>query len=245
MFKDYIYLLCQRMHALRGRKVFVPGVCYGKHLFELASCRPKQIVACDLSEYPEEWDFIRTTLRDQMGVDVVFLKGDIDDPRVKNFAPFDWIISEGVLEHVKDPEGFLKGCRRLLTDDGHFYASFGPLWYGPGGDHLNWGEGGQFHHLVLSQEEYAARIADLSVNADLETMAGIFLYRHKLFSYLHARQYLEVLNRSGLAKRLLWVKYCSATGEFFRKNPGAALPATDTFDQYCSGMYLWARRAAR
>ena len=48
MFKDYVYRLCDKFKPLKGANIFVPGVGYGKNLFQLAAMKPKLIVGFDL-----------------------------------------------------------------------------------------------------------------------------------------------------------------------------------------------------
>jgi len=57
-------------------------------------------------------------------------------------------------EYVKNLPLFLRQCNSLLKEQGNFYASFGPVWYGQGGDHLYWGLEGIFNYLLLDKNEY-------------------------------------------------------------------------------------------
>lgn len=242
-FKEHLYGICNRTYRIEGSSVFVPGCGYGKHLSELAMFRPKVIVACDLYEYAEEWDFLRECIQKKLGVKIIFLNSGINDNAVKEFAPFDWIINDAVLEHVRDLGSFLAQCSALLKESGHFFASFGPLWYGPYGDHIAWGLEGLFNHILLDNKEYEERLNSVQGKNSTE---GAFIVRHRLLSYLHAGEYLELLERTGFVKNLLWVKFSTQAWKYFKcygeREALLSERGCDVFDRYCHGMMIWARK---
>ena len=230
MFKEYVYGSCNRINQIRGSVIFVPGCGYGQHLITLANFEPRLIVACDLYEYQEEWKFVQEVVNRE-GTEIIFLKGDIDNPIIHDKAPFDWIITDAVLEHVRDLPFFLRQCNSLLKKDGNFYASFGPIWYGPGGDHLDWGLEGIFNHLLLDTND---------------STKGVFMCKNKQFSYLHANEYLDILKRADFQIDKLWMKSSSIARNFFKcypeKEAHVELRGSTVFERYCSGMYLWATK---
>lgn len=245
MFKEYVYSICHRIHPIKNSSVLVPGCGYGLHLITLSSFKPKMIVACDLYEYKNEWDFLQEVIK-KNGVDIIFLKSDISQSTIHRMAPFDWIITDAVLEHVNDLNSFLKECHILMKDDGRFYASFGPIWYGPGGDHIEWGWEGLFNHLLLSENDYNAKLAILPTDKEQDSTEGVFIAKNRLFSYLHAKEYLDILDKCEFLKEFLWVKFSTPAARYFKRYPeretflqnqGATL-----FDRYCSGMYMWAKK---
>jgi len=245
MFKEYVYGSCNRINQIRGSVIFVPGCGYGQHLITLANFKPRLIVACDLYEYPEEWKFVQEVVRKE-GTDIVFLKGDIDNPIILDKAPFDWIITDAVLEHVKDLPLFLRQCNSLLKEQGNFYASFGPIWYGPGGDHLYWGPEGIFNHLLLDKNEYECKVSSLEDDADEDSTQSLFMFKNKQFSYLHANEYIDILKRADFLLGKLWIKSSSIAWRYFRlypeKEARVELRGSNAFDRYCSGMYIWAMK---
>ena len=78
MFKQYAYRICDKLRPIRSSSVLVPGIGYGQNLLQLAAFRPKEIVAFDLFDYPEEWSFVAAKAKKDFGVPVTFYKGDFD-----------------------------------------------------------------------------------------------------------------------------------------------------------------------
>ena len=245
MFKEYVYNICNRIHPIKNSSVFVPGCGYGLHLITLSDFNPKLIVACDLYEYKNEWNYLQEVIK-KKGVDIMFLKSDINDSRLNRMAPFDWIITDAVLEHVNDLNSFLKECHIMMKSDGRFYASFGPIWYGPGGDHIDWGLEGLFNHLLLSEDEYDTKLSILTNQKEEDSTEGVFIVTNRLFSYLQAREYPDILDKCEFLKEILWVKFSTPAWKYFKLYPDREYilkqQGANTLDRYCSGMYIWARR---
>src|SRR3989344_541362 len=247
MFKEHVYKYCSRFIPIRGASVLVPGIGYGKNLLQLAAFRPKEIVAFDLYEYPEMWRFLAEKIQKEFGVPVTFYKGDFDAVPRDHAGSFDFVISDAVLEHVPDMPKFAAGSRDFLKPGGIFYASFGPLWYGPSGDHAEWGPDKIFDHILLSKEAYLKQLNDAppEVACD-DSCETLFMIRENLFSYLRGAQYLEYIEGNGLkifdlrskvslrAMRLLAERKDIATELDTRQFP--------LFDRYSGGMYIWARK---
>jgi SAM-dependent methyltransferase len=245
MFKKYAYNVWNHFYPLKGAAVLVPGVGYGRSLFQLALFKPKIIVAFDLYEYSEEWALVSKKLLDAFGVPVLFFQGDFDNLPRTYLDFFDFVISDAVLEHVKDLPAFAEHSKRLLKDNGIFYASFGPIWFGPGGDHLYWGSDRLFDHLTLPEDVYRKNFEARFPHIHPDSTEGAFIVAHKLLSYLEAKDYLEILSRQGFQKLLLFAKIAMAAIALFKRKPEInelldrrALPA---FDRFCSGIYLWMR----
>ena len=245
MFKEYVYGICNRIHPIRGSNILFPGCGYGLHLITLSRFKPKRIVAFDLYEYKNEWDFLQEIIK-KNGVDIIFLNSDIGHPSINKLAPFDWVITDAVLEHVSDLNSFLKECYALMRGNGRFYAGFGPIWYGPGGDHIDWGLEGLFNHLLLSENDYNAKLFSLNSDKEGDSTEGVFMVKNRLFSYLHAKEYLGILEKCGFLKESLWVKFSTNAWKYFKRYPERETvlqnQGVDLFDRYCSGMYIWARK---
>ena len=133
-----------------------------------------------------------------------------------------------------------------MKKDGNFYASFGPIWYGPGGDHLDWGLEGIFNHLLLDTNEYECNVNSLEEDANEDSTKGVFMCKNKQFSYLHANEYLDILKRADFQIDKLWMKSSSIARNFFKcypeKEAHVELRGSTVFERYCSGMYLWATK---
>lgn len=247
MFKGYVYNICNKMLPIKDSSILVPGCGYGLHLITLSLYRPKRIVAFDLYEYPEEWGFVYDVIR-KAGVEIKFLIGDTKNQALKDVGFFDWIITDSVLEHVKNLNPFLEDCYYLLKENGRFYACFGPIWYGPGGDHIDWGSEGLFNHLLLSKNDYNVKFKLFSLNSDKEgdSTEGVFMVKNRLFSYLQAKEYLDISEKCGFLKEYLWIKFSTNAWKYFKRYPERETllqnQGVDLFDRYCSGMYIWARK---
>ena len=202
MHKEYVYSLCNNLRVSKNSAVLIPGAGYGRNLFQLARWKPKTIVAFDLYEYREEWKYLTKKIKDEFGVDVLFFKGDFSALPSKYFIFFDFIISDAVLEHVKNLNAFMESSRKFLKKDGIFYASFGPLWYGPGGDHVALKDGDIYNHLILSPEEYENRFRDSFKEINNDSCEGAFLVKEKLFSYLKISDYFDIF-------QITWLIYSS------------------------------------
>lgn len=161
MFKKTIYRKCEKFLPIKNAFVLSPGIGWGKNLITLATFKPKKIVAFDLFEFKEEQDFLRDLLKEKFDLEVEFYKGDFESLPEKYRNSFDGVITKAVLEHVKDLPKFLEDMNKFLKKGGIFYGSFGPIWYGAGGDHVGWGEKGLFYHLLADQEEYERNLFSL------------------------------------------------------------------------------------
>lgn len=246
MFKSYIYDACDRFSPIENSSVLIPGIGYGRNLLQVAAHRPKRIVAFDLYEYREEWDFLKKEFKEKFGVDSVFLKGGFEALDEKWLNSFDFVITEGVLEHTRDIPGFLADSKKFLKDGGIFYASFGPLWWGPGGDHLNWGEKELFNQVLLSKEEYKKRFDEKFKQEKLtdDSAEGAFLVDKKLFSFLKVDEYLGDLERAGgFEKELAYAKISRKAMSLLEENPDLARRLdggnVPLFDRFCGGLFLW------
>lgn len=247
MFKNYVYRRCNALVPLRGAAVLVPGVGFGRNLFQLAAWKPKIIVAFDLYRYDEEWSFLKKKIKNEFGVEVSFYEGGFGSlpESLKNY--FDFIISDAVLEHVKDIPDFINQSRIFLKNDGIFYASFGPVWFGPCGDHLDWEGAEIFNHLLLSGEEHEKRIKEVFGESKIEadSCEGFFLLKEKLFSYLKVEDYLNLFLKAGFKKEIIYAKISSRAlkltksgSPIFEELDRRQFPK---FDRFCGGMYFWLR----
>lgn len=247
MSKGRVYGKCDSLAPLRDASVLVPGVGYGRNLFQLAAWKPKTIVAFDLYRYEEEWVFLRDKIRDEFGTELVFYEGGFESLPKSLENSFDFIISDAVLEHVKNMPDFVAQSKVFLKDNGVFYASFGPIWYGPCGDHLDWEGSEIFNHLVFSGGEYDKRIKEVFGEPKIadDSCEGFFLLKEKLFSYLKAEEYFNLFFGAGFRKELICAKISSratklaeAGDSVFKELDRLAVPE---FDRFCGGMYFWLR----
>jgi SAM-dependent methyltransferase len=181
MFKSKVYAMCNKESRLRDADILVPGIGYGHNIFQLATFRPRRIVGFDLYEYPEEWTYMRKEVKEKFGVELVFLKGGFPSLPDEYKNSFDVIISDAVLEHVKDVKAFMESSGVFLKKNGAFYASFGPIWYGPDGDHIDWGRKDAFRHLIDSEGDYRNAVMAEKKKGRWEIRAKEYLCTGKSF----------------------------------------------------------------
>lgn len=243
MFKIYVYKICNKLYPLKGSTICIPGVGYGRNLFQLAAFKPKSIVAFDLYDYPEEWEFIKKAVKNKFGVEINFLRGDINRLAEVYKKYFDFVVTDAVLEHVNDLPYFTQNLKKILKETGIFYASFGPVWYGPGGDHIYWGPKKIFDHLVLSKEIYQKNFNERFSSIEKDSTEGAFIVTNKLLSYLSVQKYFEILSETGFEKVLAFAKISTEAISLLRQKPEIHdfLDKKDVprFDRLCSGLYLW------
>lgn len=244
MFKSVVYKKCDQISSLKGKDILVPGVGYGRNLFQLAVFKPKKIVGFDLYDYPEEWEYVGKNLKKYFGVEVEFKKGGFESmDNISN--SFDWIISDAVLEHVGNLDKFMLDSYRLLKKGGYFYASFGPIWYGPSGDHMDWGIGGAYNHIIQNENEYHKGIQEKEKSGEGNSVEGTFLVKNKIFSYLALEEYFRVFYKNNFRDKLKFLKVSSvALRELASLQVREALEEhkAPKLDRFISGAYVWLKK---
>ncbi len=242
MFKEYAYALCNNIQVIENSTVLIPGCGYGHNLFQLAAWKPKKIVAFDLFEYQQEWDYVKKNALDIFGVQIEFYNGDFSKVPDNYINSFDFIISDAVLEHVKDLSQFLFSSNKFLKEKGVFYASFGPLWYGPGGDHIDWGNGKEFNHLIVPEELYNIELSKKNISMINNSCDGFYMVKEKLFSYLCIEEYFKFFKENNFTVLQSFAKISTRAISYIKKNK-RILDSNNVplFDRYCSGIYVWMR----
>lgn len=245
MFKKHVYKICDNYRPLRDSIVCVPGIGYGRNLFQLAAFKPKRIIAFDFYEYAEEWEFLERIIRDKFGVEVVFHKGGSSGIAEKYKDYFDFVLTDAVLEHVSDLKSFADDIKIVLKNYGIFYAGFGPIWYGPSGDHIHWGNGRLFDHLLSSKEEYKKHFEERFKDIEDDSTEGAFIVNNNLLSFLQAKTYFDTLSETGFGKLCAFAKISTDAISLFKKRPEIHNYLNNknvpVFDRFCSGLYLWLR----
>lgn len=221
LFKEYTYALCNRFRTLREAVIIVPGAGYGRFILSLAQWRPARIVAFDPIDFSAEWSLVQGLARDIFGVRADFFCGDFNKVReVCGDLLFDFVISDAVLMHVRDMRTFAIQSVNILKPGGVFHATYGPSWYGPRGDMLPWGEDEVFYHLLLEpaiyEQEVKRLLANVHVSSEYRAYFELFA-RERPFSFLRGREYLEILERAGLKKELLYAQIDIHTLDMLRR----------------------------
>ena len=187
--------IADRYHRIKDKTIIVTGCGYGKHLYTIADKFSPKVMYC-MDPYPRAtWAQVKELIESRTGVIIEFHNGTLQQvSRKLGINSIDIIISDAVLEHIKEMDSFLKAAHSVLKKNGGFYAGFGPLWFSPGGDHHNWGVNREYDHIMLNPEQYDNRWKEFEKNnpgKDEET----FLYKHGLFNYLRPQEYVNYFRK--------------------------------------------------
>lgn len=243
MFKTYVYKIHNRFKSLRDSHILVPGIGYGKNLFQLACFRPKMIVAFDLYEYPAEWQYLEKKIYQEFKVKVCFRKCDIHSLPQRYSDLFDSLICDAVLEHMDNLPEFIVASKQFLKKGAIFYSSLGPIWYGPYGDHIDGGKNRFFDHLILSREQYQKNFDQRFSYIKEDSTEAVFIVKNNLFSYFSTQEYLKCLQEAGFRKLLCFAKISTPAISLLSQNREICTLLDERkvpdFDRYCSGLYIW------
>jgi len=211
--------------SLEGETVAVLGCGYGLDLLTWFPYRPARILAVDVVNYADAWRRLEQLGREH-GIEIECIQYDLTQPHWDFAQPGSVRLSSAfqVLEHISDLPTFLAANRELLGAGGVFEAVYGPLWYGPHGDHVYpRSEDRIFNHLLLDDHEYDQYVEDtLSEWEHHDTgMEGPFLLQRGLFSFLRPREYLDAFREASYDVAFAHAVLSSDAQRFRRRNPNA------------------------
>jgi SAM-dependent methyltransferase len=192
-----------RYMPLQGCDVLVAGCGTARDIESWVRLKPRRVVGIDWFSYARAWElWQRRYLQIAPKVEVLFAQADL--ARMSDFpdASFDLIASDAVFEHLKNLPDVLAEFHRILRPGGVLYATFGPLWYGYGGDHVSGYDSvtSGYNHLVLEGDTYQHYLDEMGGHIHSEHDGRTWI-EHDLFSRLTPRQYLYCLEHVGF-KRL-------------------------------------------
>lgn len=196
--------------------VLVQGTGTGWDVISWAAMRPREIIATDLFPFPDSWGEIAAYCRERFGVPVRFEAAPLEDHGFLADGSVDLAVSDAVFEHCVDLGAVMAETRRVLKPGGRVYASYGPLWYGPGGDHFS-GRGGLrtiYNHVLLAPDAYRAYFEG-ERRAEEDFQSGGRYVELDLFSKLTTREYLATFEAAGFAREGL-IYLAAAAGLRFR-----------------------------
>lgn len=209
-----------RRANLASATLLVQGTGTGWDVVSWAALGPARIVATDLYPFPESWEEIARHCRDAFGVTVEFRAVPLEDHGFIADGSIDICASDAVFEHCTELEAVLSETRRILRPGGTVYATYGPLWFAPGGDHFS-GRGGLhtvYNHIALEPEAYR-RYFEAERAAVEDFQSGGRYVVLDLFSKLTTRQYLAAYARAGLLRDGLILELSPDALAFRRRFP--------------------------
>jgi SAM-dependent methyltransferase len=245
-------LFCARqLHGLEDKTVLVLGCGFGDDAVAWLPHRPGRIIGVDIVNYQRCWERAveqfsgPATALEFMQRDLVSHDWDFLKP-----GSVDVIFSYAVLEHISDLALLARRAVAALKPGGLFVATYGPLWYGPNGDHtFPLSEEDYYNHLLLDDAGYEAYIEKtMGEWAHQEHgCEGPFLLERGYFSFLRPEQYLRIFEASGFETLGSLLNISGAAERYFRRYP-ERLPllldqySLKTIDLYANGSVVMLRK---
>jgi SAM-dependent methyltransferase len=205
---------------LRRTTLLVQGTGTGWDTWLWASLRPARIIAVDAFEF-DTWGDVARECKTLFGVDVQFRCAELECvDQVVPAGTIDAAVSQAVFEHCRHLPEVLATTHRVLKPRGRLYATYGPLWFSPSGDHFSpRGAGASIYsHVELSPEEYAEYFARERYEVEDFQQGGRFV-ELDLFSKLTTRQYLAAFEAAGFVRTGLALEVCPNGINFRRRSP--------------------------
>lgn len=191
-----------RLLPLRGARILVAGCGTGRDLESWARMNPAQIIAADWFRYDRAWlQWRQRFALVAPDTNVQFVQADLARMSDIPDASLDVVGSDAVFEHLRDLASVLAEFRRVLRPGGILYATFGPLWYGWGGDHVSGYDRVEsgFNHLILPRDEWLQYV-DAAGSPGHSEHDGRTWIEHDLFSRLKPTEYLTHIADSGFSR---------------------------------------------
>ena len=197
---------------IKGKKILCIGCGNGFELLSWLKFQPSYIKGIDIFNYSTSWEKINTFIKKKnIKTKVDFIQKNILDLEINE--KFDFIVSDAVLEHLKDTEKTISHFTKLLKDDGIIYASYGPLWYSYGGDHFSGRDKIEhgYNHLLLNHKEYLnyynKNVGEINYEIQHKGSGGIFV-KEELFSKKTGNEYMEIFRTNNLTSHNSVVEFC-------------------------------------
>lgn len=235
-----------RFITIRSTSILVAGCGTGRDLESWVRLRPKSIIGIDLFSYPRAWELWKKRF-DVMApeVETSFVQRNLEDLSQFPDGSFDLISSDAVFEHVRNLPAVLAQFHRVLKPGGVLYATFGPLWYCWGGDHVSGYDSvlSGFNHLTLTSSDYRRYLNRLGEHVHSEQDGRTWI-DNDLFSRLKPVQYLQCLDAAGF-KRLFVAEIIEPSAVACLEHPDferSAIQEVDKHDLLTSGMTIIYRR---
>lgn len=191
-----------KFYNLNGTTILVAGCGTARDVISWLSYKPAKIIGIDYFSYKRAWEIWRAKY-EFLGykTEVSFEQQDLE--HLDSFQPssVDVISSDAVFEHIKNLPIVLGEFSRILKPGGLLYASFGPLWYGYGGDHISGYDNIEsgYSHLLMSKADYLSYLSRLG-EFERNEHDGRTWVESDLFSKLLPIEYIDALESAGFER---------------------------------------------
>lgn len=186
----------------KNKKVLIAGCGTAKDVISWAVYGPEVIIGVDLFSYDKAWELWGCYLKKfAPQTTVEFIQADLARIPQLEDGCIDVIGSDAVFEHLKNLQEVLKEFYRILKPGGVLYATFGPLWYGYGGDHVSGYDQilSGYNHLILDPPEYRMYLEGMGEQRHSEDDGRTWI-QHDLFSRLKPSEYLLLIEAAGFKR---------------------------------------------
>lgn len=209
--------------GLKGNTVLVLGCGFGGDAVAWLPLGPEKVIGVDIVNYGSCWRKAISQFSTR-ATKIEFLQHDLvaDEWSFVKPGSVDVIFSYAVLEHISDLPLMAERARKALKPGGIFLASYGPLWYGPNGDHtFPRSEDDYFNHLLLNDDDYNDYVrGTIDQWKHLENGGeGPFLLERGYFSFLRPEEYLTTFTSSGFEIVNSLLNVSSVAERYFKKFP--------------------------
>lgn len=193
------------LFPLQGRDILIAGCGTGRDVDSWLPYRPRRVLGVDWFSYDRAWGLWKEYFaKSAPNVALGFAQANLERLEDIPDKSFDVIGSDAVFEHLKNLPQVLQQFHRVLRPGGLLYATFGPLWFGWGGDHVSGYDTTSqgFNHLLLSESKWHAYLAGFGQHEHSEHDGRTWI-EHDLFSRLRPIEYLDALAGAGFKRRFV------------------------------------------
>lgn len=185
---------------IKGKKILIAGCGTGRDVYSWLPYSPREIVGVDYFDYTRAWSYIKTTAVTTK-TQVNFVQQDLSSLGEIKDNSIDIVGSDAVFEHLTNLGEVLKEFHRVLKPGGVLYATYGPLWFSWGGDHISGSDKIEYgyNHLILEKKEYSHYLDKFGEYTHSEDDGRTWI-ENNLFSYLRPSEYVSLLEKHGFRK---------------------------------------------
>ena len=191
-----------RFKNIKDSTILIIGIGTGRDLESWLQYEPKTIIAIDYFNYSRAWEVSKEYYKKKYKTKIEFLQSDIINLKTLKDNSIDIIGSDAVFEHINEFRKAVEELKRVLKKNGILYANFGPLWHSWGGDHISGTDKfiNAYNHLRLDEKSYSEYLDEFGEFSFSEHDGRTWI-KNDMFSYLTPKEYLNIIEESGLDKK--------------------------------------------